>query len=159
MQVVLIDVRGVFRSEDRWGRGPEANSSHGSGRKFPQSSGDATGGQLLLGGEDESEQNKHHQSTHRFWAVGAGESWLLKIDRFAVLTPFSTEWLPRVNFQTTSCSKDTRLWFVRISFSQQHMKLQFSVSSHWTAWNEQLGLVNAWIFAYIFTMQESSLFC
>lgn len=57
MQVILIFVRSIFRSEDRWGRGPEANSSHPSEKKLPHSRGvwssDETGTQLPLGGEEE----------------------------------------------------------------------------------------------------------
>lgn len=99
--------------------------THPREKKLPHSRGmwspDATGGQLLLGGEAESEQNKYHQCTHQFWAMSAGESCPLK-KRLAVLIPFNADWLLRLNFQATSCRKDPKLWFVSILCSQQHTK-------------------------------------
>lgn len=109
--------RSICRSEDTWGREPEANSSLPREKKVPHSRGEwlpEAAGRQLLGGEDESEQNKHHSE---FWAISAAESCLLKQDRCcAVLIPFSTDWVLRLNVQTTGCSKDTEFWFVSISF-------------------------------------------
>lgn len=182
LQVVLIYVRSVFRSEDRWGREPEANSSLPREKKLPYSRAvwtpEATGGQLLLGGEDESEQNKYHQCplNSELLVLERAVFWK-RVLCCAVLIPFSTDWLLRLSAQSTSCSKDTKLGFVSILFflyilsvysssfiflsgyfssSAAHKAMQFSVSLHWVAWNEQSVLVDGWIFAY---MQRKEILC